>query len=57
MNAPTKTEDPFHQLIHRNHMWGLWEIASQMTPHPMPQARHTQWQTTWRWAENEAARR
>jgi len=43
MNAPTKTEDPFHQLIHRNHMWGLWEIASQMTPHPQPQAIAHQW--------------
>ena len=34
MNAPTKTEDAFHQTIHQNHIWGLWEIASQMTPHP-----------------------
>jgi len=43
MNAPTKTEDAFHQLIHQNHMWGLWEIASQMTPHPKPQAIAHQW--------------
>jgi gentisate 1,2-dioxygenase len=43
MNAPTKTEDSFHQLIHRNHMWGLWEIASQMTPHPRPEAVAYQW--------------
>jgi len=43
MNAPTKTEDSFHQLIHRNHMWGLWEIASQMTPHPRPEAIPYQW--------------
>src|SRR6185436_2711585 len=43
MNAPTKAEDAFHQLIHQNHMWGLWEIASQMTPHPMPQAIPHQW--------------
>jgi gentisate 1,2-dioxygenase len=43
MNAPTKTEDAFHQLIHRNHMWGLWEIASQMTPHPRPEAIPYQW--------------
>ncbi|HTM59833.1 MAG TPA: cupin domain-containing protein [Burkholderiales bacterium] len=43
MNAPTKTEDPFHQLIHQNHMWGLWEIASQMTPHPRPEAIAHQW--------------
>jgi gentisate 1,2-dioxygenase len=43
MNAPTKTEDPFHQLIHQNHMWGLWEIASQMTPQPRPEAIPYQW--------------
>ena len=43
MNAPTKTEDAFHQLIHQNHMWGLWEIASQMTPHPRPEAVAHQW--------------
>src|SRR5258707_5003737 len=43
MNAPTKTEDAFHQLIHQNHMWGLWEIASQMTPHPRPEAIAHQW--------------
>ena len=43
MNAPIKTEDAFHQLIHRNNMWGLWEIASQMTPHPRPQAVPYQW--------------
>lgn len=38
MNAPIRTEDAFHKLIHDNHMWGLWEIASQMTPHPRPDA-------------------
>ncbi len=43
MNAPIKTEDPFHQLIHQNHIWGLWEIASQMTPHPRPEAIPHQW--------------
>src|SRR5438105_128499 len=43
MNAPIKTEDSFHQLIHQNHMWGLWEIASQMTPHPRPEAIAYQW--------------
>src|SRR4051795_6294493 len=43
MNAPVKTEDSFHQLIHKNHMWGLWEIASQMTPHPRPEAIAYQW--------------
>lgn len=43
MNAPTKVEDAFHRLIHENHMWGLWEIASQMTPHPRPEAIPYQW--------------
>jgi len=47
MNAPVKvkssTEDPFHKLIHEHHMWGLWEIASQMTPHPRPEAVPHQW--------------
>jgi gentisate 1,2-dioxygenase len=43
MNAPVKAEDSFHQLIHKNHMWGLWEIASQMTPHPRPEAIAYQW--------------
>ena len=43
MNAPIKTEDAFHQLIHQNHMWGLWEIASQMTPQPRPEAIAHQW--------------
>jgi gentisate 1,2-dioxygenase len=47
MNAPDKhphppahadTDDEFHRLIHDNHMWGLWEIASQMTPTPRPAA-------------------
>lgn len=43
MNAPTRTEDAFHKLIHENHMYGLWEIASQMTPHPRPEAIPHQW--------------
>src|SRR5688572_11230950 len=43
MNAPIHTEDAFHRLIHENHMYGLWEIASQMTPHPRPEAVPYQW--------------
>ena len=43
MNAPIQTEDAFHRLIHENHMYGLWEIASQMTPHPRPEAIPYQW--------------
>jgi len=43
MNAPIRTEDAFHKLIHENHMYGLWEIASQMTPQPRPEAVPHQW--------------
>src|SRR6476620_4617863 len=52
MNAPEKhpqppahadSDDEFHKLIHDNHMWGLWEIASQMTPVPQPAAVPYQW--------------
>jgi len=43
MNAPIRTEDAFHKLIHDNHIYGLWEIASQMTPQPRPEAIPYQW--------------
>ena len=43
MNAPIHTADAFHKFIHDNHMYGLWEIASQMTPHPRPEAVPYQW--------------
>jgi gentisate 1,2-dioxygenase len=43
MNAPVPVDDAFHRLIHEHHMWGLWEIASQMTPHPRPDAVPYQW--------------
>jgi gentisate 1,2-dioxygenase len=26
----------FHERMHANNMYGLWELASQMTPHPQP---------------------
>ena len=26
----------FHERMHANHMYGLWELASQMTPHRSP---------------------
>ena len=26
----------FHERMHAHHMYGLWELASQMTPHPQP---------------------
>ncbi len=48
MNAPTRheTQDEFHKLIHDNHMWGLWEIASRMTPHPRPEMIPYLWKSS-----------
>lgn len=28
--------EAFHERMHANHMYGLWELASQMTAHPEP---------------------
>ena len=39
----TVTAEEFHQRIHDHHMYGLWELASQMTGHPMPQMRAWMW--------------
>src|SRR5439155_15226321 len=33
----------FHERMHANHMFGLWELASQMTPHPQPKAIPFMW--------------
>ena len=33
--SSTITEQ-FHELIHNNHMYGLWELAGLMTAHPEP---------------------
>ena len=41
----TVTSEQFHDRIHDNHMYGLWELASQMTPHPMPKARAHIWKS------------
>lgn len=41
--APRATEAAFHDLIHSNHMYGLWELASQMTPQPRPKAVPHMW--------------
>ena len=45
MAAETQSETSraFHGLIHDNHMWGLWELASQMTAHPTPKAIPYMW--------------
>ena len=38
--------EAFHQRMHANHMYGLWELASQMTPQPQPKMiAHM-----WRWS-------
>ena len=37
--APRATAaEAFHELIHSNHIYGLWELAGQMTPQPRPKA-------------------
>jgi gentisate 1,2-dioxygenase len=41
--SPTTLAEQFHELIHKNHMYGLWELASQMTPHPEPQSIPYMW--------------
>src|SRR5262245_16459025 len=41
--ALTAIEQDFHQRMHAAHIWGLWELASQMTPHPERRAIAYQW--------------
>src|SRR2546423_850288 len=36
--ATTAVDVEFHARMHASHMYGLWELASQMTRHPEPQA-------------------
>lgn len=33
----------FHERMHANHMYGLWELASQMTSHPRPKMIPYMW--------------
>jgi gentisate 1,2-dioxygenase len=33
----------FHDRMHSHHMYGLWELASQMTPHPEPKMIPHMW--------------
>ena len=35
--------DAFHRRMHANHMYGLWELASEMTPHPRPKSVPHMW--------------
>lgn len=41
--APRATTAEFHDLIHANHIYGLWELATQMTPQPQPKAIAHMW--------------
>ena len=42
-SAATTAETEFHERMHAAHMYGLWELASQMTRHPEPQAIPYMW--------------
>jgi len=35
--------EAFHQRMHANNMYGLWELASQMTPQPQPKMIAHMW--------------
>src|SRR5258705_6069986 len=39
----TAVEKEFHERMHAAHMYGLWELASQMTKHPEPKAIPYMW--------------
>ena len=39
------TSEEFHNRIHDNYMYGLWELAGQMTPHPMPKMTAYIWKS------------
>ena len=41
--SATTAASEFHDFIHANHMYGLWELASAMTPHPQPKAIPFMW--------------
>ncbi len=46
--VPTTSVDQiraaFHERMHANHMYGLWELASQMTPYPQAKMIAYMWQ-------------
>ena len=39
----TSFREAFHERMHANNMYGLWELASQMTPHPQPKMIAHMW--------------
>jgi gentisate 1,2-dioxygenase len=44
--AATSVERDFHERMHAAHMYGLWELASQMTRHPEPSAIPYLWKAS-----------
>ena len=44
--AMTTVEQDFHTRMHAAQMYGLWELASQMTPHPEPAAIPHMWKSS-----------
>src|SRR2546428_13736457 len=44
--AATAAETDFHERMHAAHMYGLWELASQMTRHPKPKAIPYMWKAS-----------
>ena len=44
--APTAVVADFHERMHATHMYGLWELASQMTRHPEPKAISYLWKAS-----------
>src|SRR6267143_1912523 len=44
--APPAVEADFHERMHATHMYGLWELASQMTRHPEPKAIPYLWKSS-----------
>jgi gentisate 1,2-dioxygenase len=43
MASADQIQAVFHERMHANHMYGLWELASQMTPHPQPKMIAYMW--------------
>ena len=45
-SVATATGKEFHEKMHAAHMYGLWELASQMTKHPEPTAIPYMWKAS-----------
>src|SRR5688572_8104333 len=44
--APRAVDADFHARMHAAQMYGLWELASQMTRHPEPMAVAHMWKSS-----------